>query len=88
MDIKKIVDSLSIEELCQQVLVRSLSNKYDPSDVKERIKKNPVGSFYCDQVEEKIGMEKLNQKSPRSFVSFHITVSPFLLPATQDLQRD
>ena len=62
MDIKKIVDSLSIEELCQQVLVRSLSNKYDPSDVKERIKQNPVGSFYCDQVEEKIGMEKLNQK--------------------------
>lgn len=62
MDIKKIVDAMSVEELCQQVLVRSLSNKYDPSDVKERIKQSPVGSFYCDQVEEKIGMEKLNVK--------------------------
>lgn len=62
MDVKKIVDGMSIEQLCQQVLVRSLSNKHDPSDIKSRIEKEPVGSFYCDQVEERVGLEKLQEK--------------------------
>lgn len=62
MDIKKIVDAMSVEQLCQQVLVCSLSNKYDSSDIKKRIINEPTGSFYCDQVEEYVGLDKLQKK--------------------------
>ena len=62
MDVKKLIEGMSVKQLCEQVLVYSLSNKHKPEDIKARIKKDTAGSFYCDQVEEYVGFEKLEEK--------------------------
>ena len=55
MDIKNILDSLSLEDLVGQVLCYDIYDKDDPKEVEEVIKKiRPGGLFFSSMSTEKI----------------------------------
>ena len=65
MNIEKIVNEMSVEQLCSQVIVGTLSNSLDEEGVRQRIERERPGSLYFDVLGVEVSQEELDKKLNR-----------------------
>lgn len=88
MDIQKLVESMSIEQLCSQVIVGTLSNSLDEDAIYRRIEKERPGSLYFDVLGVDVSQAELDKKLKRDKYWSNYTTDLLGIPCltTTDLE--